>query len=533
MLVHGVITPEELLDETDKGLLHVYQRTVTTKHVMVAIKAVELWFTDKPSGCHGLLPRMCTALHINNVLLHDLHGGGNILPVAAINQLSTAANKHKRTAKNDQNRKAAMRGLSMEAAICEPNNAQRICQQMIAYVETTLEKLATGCGKYMASELFPCITVHRAIVAPVAAMLNAITIASTMARKYAIVSARLGDVQPPLLSKLSELDACRIKQNKDKTIDTEGKVWAISQRMHKVWSNWALFWRLDEYENNHNCPLIPCWGGSANTRGTMGWCEAECLELLGLQHGATIADRVAAWKSAPPPVQRACQNALVECTQHSFSCQPSSTDINNEYAAIFDPENGFGVTMDTPVRITTQKWRAITFTASVLIWKRGAAGGGQTTPGMMGLAGARHPARMCKDIPEVKVSVSAAAGTAGANADVNYMLVPWPELCDADARTLVAAEAQLAGAVLGQHGSPTCGDGISTGEQHTGVASTPVGAARPACFEPSISATKQTKKHSKNKKKKKKGKERRSKNKKQRKLSYGQSHSVDNPGGGL
>ena len=55
MLVHGVITPEELMDETDKGLLHVYQRTVTTKHVVMAIKAVELWFTDKPSGCHGLL----------------------------------------------------------------------------------------------------------------------------------------------------------------------------------------------------------------------------------------------------------------------------------------------------------------------------------------------------------------------------------------------------------------------------------------------------------------------------------------------
>ena len=288
MLVHGVITPEELLDETDKGLLHVYQRTVTTKHVMMAIKAVELWFTDRPSGCHGLLSRMCTALHINNVLLHDLHGGGNILPVAAINQLSTAANKHKRTAKNDQNRKAAMRGLGTEAAICQPGNAQRVCGQMIAYVETTLENLATGGGKYMASELFPCITVHRAIVAPVAAMLNAITIASTMARKYAIVSARLGDVQPPLLSKLSELDACRIKQNKDKTIDTEGKVWAISQRMHKVWSNWALFWRLDEYENNHNCPLIPCWGGSANTRGTMGWCEAECLGCLACSMGLQL-----------------------------------------------------------------------------------------------------------------------------------------------------------------------------------------------------------------------------------------------------
>ena len=33
MLVHGVITPEELMDQTDKGLLHLYQLTVTTKHV--------------------------------------------------------------------------------------------------------------------------------------------------------------------------------------------------------------------------------------------------------------------------------------------------------------------------------------------------------------------------------------------------------------------------------------------------------------------------------------------------------------------
>ena len=55
MLVHGVITPGELVDETDKGLLHVYQRTVTTKHVMMAIKAVELLFTGRSPGCHGLL----------------------------------------------------------------------------------------------------------------------------------------------------------------------------------------------------------------------------------------------------------------------------------------------------------------------------------------------------------------------------------------------------------------------------------------------------------------------------------------------
>ena len=69
-------------------------------------------------------------------------------------------------------------------------------------------------------------------------------------------------VQPPLVSDLTDLDVCRIKPNKDKTMDTGGKVWAISQRLHKVLSNWYLFWRLGEFEDNLNCPLIPCWGGS-------------------------------------------------------------------------------------------------------------------------------------------------------------------------------------------------------------------------------------------------------------------------------
>ena len=344
-----------------------------------------------------------------------------------------------------------------------------------------------------------------------------------------------------LMSDLTELDTCRIKQNKDKTMDTEGKVWAISQRLHKVWSNWALFWQLHEREDNLNCPLIPCWGGSANTKGTMNWCEEECMDLLGLPQGATLGDRVTAYSSAQPSVQRACQNALEECKQYAFSRQPSSADINNAYSMIFDPDNKI-TTLDTPVHITTQKWRAITFTASVLIWKRDAAGGGQPTPGMMGLAGARHPARMCKDMHEVKVSVSAAAGTSGANADVNYMLVPWPELCDADARTHIAAEqhgssacgendsteeddtpySELAGAVLSQHGSPTCGEDTSTEEQHTALAHTPESAAAPASFEPSMSATKQTKKRKKAKDKgrhKKKDKQRKTKSKKRKNRS--------------
>ena len=180
-------------------------------------------------------------------------------------------------------------------------------------------------------------------------------------------------------------------------MDTEGKVWAISQRLHKVLSNWYLFWRLGEFEDNLNCPLIPCWGGSPSTKGTMDWCEEECMDLLGLPHGATVADRVAAYTSAPDSVKRACQNALKECKEYAFSRQPSSADINNAYSMIFDPDNKI-TTLDTPVHITTQKWRAITFTASVLIWKRDAAGGGQPTPGMVGLAGARHPACMCGSV---------------------------------------------------------------------------------------------------------------------------------------
>ena len=153
---------------------------------------------------------------------------------------------------------------------------------------------------------------------------------------------------------------------------------------------------------------------------------------------------------------------------------------------------------------------------------------------------------MCKDMHEVKISVSAAAGTSGANADVNYMLVPWPELCDADARTHIAAEAhaieeqqggggendsteeddtphpELASAVLSQHGSPTCGGGTSIEEQHTALAYTPESAAAPAFFEPSMSAAKQTKKRSKAKDKgrhKKKDKERKRKSKKRKNRS--------------
>ena len=197
--MNGVITPEELMDQSDKGLLHIYQKTVTPKHITRAIKDVELWFTDRSSGCHGMLSRMCTALHTNNNLLHELHNPGGDkavpLPVAAINRLSTAANKHKATAKNEQNRKAAERGAGSEAEICQPGVAQRVCEELIAYAEDCLDRLTTGGDKYMPEDLLPCVTVQAGIVGGIAAVLNAVTISSTMARKYAIVNARVGDIQ--------------------------------------------------------------------------------------------------------------------------------------------------------------------------------------------------------------------------------------------------------------------------------------------------------------------------------------------------
>ena len=47
----------------------------------------------------------------------------------------------------------------------------------------------------MPEALLPCVTVQAGIVAGIAAVLNAVTISSTMARKYAIVNARVGDIQ--------------------------------------------------------------------------------------------------------------------------------------------------------------------------------------------------------------------------------------------------------------------------------------------------------------------------------------------------
>ena len=135
-------------------------------------------------ACHVLTLHICTC--------DCLH---NILPVAAINRLSTAANKHKATAKNEQNRKAAERGAGSEAEICQPDAAQRVCEELIAYAESWLDRLTTGGDKYLPEELLPCITVQPGAVAVIAAVLNAVTISSTMARKYAIVNARVGDIQ--------------------------------------------------------------------------------------------------------------------------------------------------------------------------------------------------------------------------------------------------------------------------------------------------------------------------------------------------
>ena len=139
--------------------------------------------------------------------------------------------------------------------------------------------------------------------------------------------------------------------------------------------------------------------------------------------------------------------------QFVYSHKPTSADINNAYTWLFHDGDGPATIEASSVFVTTQKWRGMTFTASVLKWKCGAAGGGQPTPGMLGLAGARHPARMATNIPGVRRLVTRAAGTSGMTADNNYMLVPWPELCDADARACLAAEGGVASAGVGASAS--------------------------------------------------------------------------------
>ena len=72
---------------------------------------------------------------------------------------------------------------------------------------------------------------------------------------------------------------------------------------------------------------------------------------------------------------------------------------------------------------------------------------------------ARHPARMCVDMVAVRHAVSAAAGTSGDIADTNYMLVPWPEMCDADAAAAVAAETAVSPEHTRGRGRSGSGDG--------------------------------------------------------------------------
>ena len=309
-----------------------------------------------------------------------------------------------------------------------------MCEDLIEHTEQILQYTTGEGGAFDRERLIPCVTIHTDVVAKLCAALNAVLIASTMARKCAIVSARVCDVHPSLLdAELQRADACHIEPHKDKTRHTTEKVWPISQRLHKVLSLWVDAWCLSDSD-----ALIPRWAG--RSKGTMHWCQSTCEELLGVDATATLKDRVAALESASQHTCDQAQHAFKFCRERMFRTQPTPAEINAKYHDIFHGSDAIATVPRTDVLITTQKWRSLTFTANVLLWARNARGGGEPTPAMLGLAGARHPARMCVDMVAVRHAASAAAGTSGDIADTNYMLVPWPEMCDADAAAAVAAE---------------------------------------------------------------------------------------------
>ena len=66
---------------------------------------------------------------------------------------------------------------------------------------------------------------------------------------------------------------------------------------------------------------------------------------------------------------------------------------------------------------------------------------------------------MCVDMVAVRHAASAAAGTPGDIADTNYMLVPWPEMCDAGAAAAVAAGTAVSPEHTRGRGRSGSGDG--------------------------------------------------------------------------
>ena len=436
MLQEGIVTADDILDQSNTGLLSLYRKTVTTQNAAIAVRVLEHWFTGCPSGAQGLLSRISQELHRNGVILHSLYGDQYEypLPVPVINSISARSRRHKQSAKNKQHQKAAERGAKSEAALCSPDAIVPICNDLIDHAEQVLQYLTQQGGAFNTQHLIPCVTIDTDVVAKICAALNATLIASTMARKCAVVSVRVCDVQPPLAgTELQAADACCIDPHKDKTRHTTEKVWPISQRVHKVLSMWVRVWGLCDDD-----ALIPRWAG--RSVGTMRWCQNSCQELLGVGAAAPLADRVAALESVQQRAYEQINQTFKTCRERAFRTAPSSAEINAQYFEIFHSSGAIANVPPTEVHITTQKWRSLTFTASVLVWERDARGSGQPTPEMQGLAGARHPARMCVDIPSVRHAVSAAAGTPGEIADRNYMLVPWPEMCVADAVAAVAAE---------------------------------------------------------------------------------------------
>ena len=76
MLQGGIVTADEILDQSDIGLVRLYRKTVTTQNAAIAVRVLEHWFTGCPSGAQGLLSRISQELHRNGVILHSLYGDG-------------------------------------------------------------------------------------------------------------------------------------------------------------------------------------------------------------------------------------------------------------------------------------------------------------------------------------------------------------------------------------------------------------------------------------------------------------------------
>ena len=291
MLMLGVVGPDALLDLSNMGMLKFWKASVVTPVVKEGISAIEQWYAGHPSGAHSLLSRVGTEMHRANNILHVAFGEDKAapLPVAAINLISQRANRQKSCAKAKQHRDAIARGKDADGRMCDPSFVESLCSALLDWLEGTLDALLTGGSDSRADpgSLIPGITVTGEMMGYMSAAINAVLVASTMARKCGIVNVRAGDVMPSLCRPPDPTVASYIEPVDDKTPYNVEKVWPISKRVDKIIRQWRAAWAL----GRNNFPLIPCWGGSSSTRGTMAWCIHQCSRELGLDGTENVERR--------------------------------------------------------------------------------------------------------------------------------------------------------------------------------------------------------------------------------------------------